>query len=284
MLSYRHAFHSGNHADCLKHLTLCLLLGMLTQKDKPLSYLDTHAGAGAYDLRGEFASRNREYQGGVAKIMGNARLRELVPGYYAALAALNPDLPEGAAPRAYPGSPTLAAALCRECDRLLLNELHPADHKALEQRFRHDPRVAVHRRDAYEALGALLPPTPRRGLCLIDPSYEVQGEIHSLLKALKGALAKWQVGIFAIWYPVLARELDYSKNLTHAISRLGPELLQVEMRVGPQPEGHGMCGSGMLILNPPYQLKERLGEMMDALYPALASEGGAARLAVFNGA
>lgn len=277
MLSYRHAFHSGNFADVQKHLVLCLLLRLLRQKDSPFSVIDTHAGAGIYSEDSDFASKNREYLSGIEKVIGNKALRELVPEYYAAIDKLRAENP-----KALPGSPYFEQLSLRQSDHLMLMDLHPADEDTLHRVFHRDHRISVQRRDAMKALGAAVPPLPRRGLCFIDPSYEEKDDYEKLVRALKTALRRWPSGIYAVWYPILARLADRSKNLTAELKHLNVPLLDCAVRVMPQPEEHGMCGSGMLILNYPYALPPLLEKLMPPLREALCDEEGEARLRILT--
>lgn len=277
MLSYRHGFHAGNHADIIKHLTLCLLIRSLNQKDKPYCLIDTHSGGGVYSQDSTFAQKNAEFRTGLNRILDDARLKTLVPEYFQSLEALRQN---GA--HLIPGSPYLEQRLLRENDRLVLNDLHPSEQQSLHRLFGRDQRVTIQNRDGYEALGGLLPPTPRRGLCFIDPSYEEKNEYHELVKGIKKGIARWATGIYAVWYPVLGRLIDHSKELTQDLRRLGLPMLQAELRVMPQQEERGMCGSGMLILNYPFGLDRELEDLMGPLYKALCDEGGEARLRVLN--
>lgn len=277
MLSYRHGFHAGNHADIIKHLTLCLLLRALNQKDKPYSIIDTHSGAGIYSQNSAFAQKNEEYQSGINKILQNRDLKRLVPEYYDTLDKLRQQDPS-----LMPGSPYLEAQLSREQDKLTFIDLHPAEAESLHKIFRRDHRINVQNRDGLEAIAALLPPTPRRGLCFIDPAYEEKNEYHELVKALKKGLARWAVGIYAVWYPVLGRLSDHSKELTQELRRLNVPLLQAELCIEPQQEIRGMCGSGMLIINYPYGLEKDLEEVVGALYKNLCGEGGTAKVKILT--
>lgn len=271
MLSYRHAFHAGNFADVFKHVLLVALLQALTRKDKPLSYLETHAGAGRYDLAGREAARTAEHRDGVWRVAQAASPPAVVARYLALLRVLDPSLPDGGTPRWYPGSPLIASSMLRQHDRLTLCELHPADADALESNFAGDRRVGVHRRDGYEALHALLPPTPRRGLVLVDPSYEVADEIALLQGALMRAFARWPVGVVAIWYPLLARK---PMTRLHESLRCAPipGVLAAEMLLRPADAPLGMNGCGMLIANPPWRLENEIGPVLQWLARVLAGD------------
>lgn len=277
MLSYRHGFHAGNHADVLKHMTLCLIMRSLTQKDKPATFIDTHSGAGLYDLTSDFARKNSEFQSGWELIKDHARLQELVPEYYRVCAQA---LKEPHASKCmYPGSPYFTYTLARPCDSLFFNDLHPAEYESLLQIFKHKQHVRVEMRACSDTLNALLPPLKKRGLIFIDPAYENKQEYIWCINDIKKSLGLFKQGVYAIWYPVLARIHDHSKNLTQGLKRLNVPLLQVELRVQAQEEEFGMCGSGLLIINPPYQLEDKLEPVINELYKSLCdNKTGNARL------
>lgn len=279
MLSYRHGYHAGNHADVLKHMILCLVLRSLNQKDKPYSVIDTHAGAGVYALNSVFASKNKEYLDGINKIISNKKLRELVPEYYDVIKSINENDNEVAY---YPGSPLFECALTREDDHLTFIDLHPAEIDTLKNNFRRDRRVNIQRRDGFEALNALLPPSPRRGLCVIDPSYEEKNDYPELIKYLKIAIKKWNIGNFLIWYPVLARTIDHSKKLVQDIKRLNLPLLQAELQIEPQAEDIGMCGSGVLLINYPFGIDSIIEAVMNELFITLGQNEAKAKVKILN--
>ncbi len=278
MLSYRHGFHAANFADVLKHMTLCLLLRSLNAKDKPYSVIDTHAGAGIYDLASAWAEKNQEFKSGYVKILGNEKLKALVPEYYAAIAKLQQEK----GPQAYPGSPYFEQCALRENDHLLLSDLHPTDEQILWENFHKDSRISVQRRDGLESLNAILPPVPRRGLCFIDPAYEEQNDYYEVVKAIRHGLKRWGTGIFCLWYPVLGRLSDHSKNLAQELKRLNLPLLQAEINVKAQEEERGMNGAGLLILNFPYNLDKELGSVLSELAKCLCQSTGSCRLKVLN--
>ncbi len=281
MLSYRHGFHAGNHADVLKHLTLCLILRALNAKDKPYTIIDTHAGAGLYDLSSGFARKTEEAQSGWLKIVGNARLTELVPEYFEVCAAAQ-KVPDASA-QMYPGSPFFEYQLSRPQDTIFVNDAHPAEYESLLAIFKRTRNVRVELRTCDKTIAALLPPLKKRGLIFIDPPYEDEKEYRQTVDAVKKGLQRFEQGIYVIWYPVLARLKDHSRNLVQAVRRLNRPLLQVELRVAAQAEDFGMCGSGMLVLNYPYQLEERLEPVVDELYQCLCDpEHGSAKLEILN--
>ena len=275
MLSYRHGFHAANHADILKHMILCLLLRALNRKEKPYSIIDTHSGSGIYNLSSAMALKNQEFRSGIKRVINNKGLKKIVPEFFEVLEQL-----KAADEQAYPGSPYFSASLMRDSDKLTLIDLHPTEFENLRRCFRRDERINIQNRDGLEALGAILPPTPRRGMCFIDPAYEEKNDYHALVKALKVGLSRWSTGIYAVWYPVLGKLKDHSKNLAADIKRLNVPLIQAELRVNEQDEVYGMCGSGMLILNYPYGLDKELSALMSELYKCLCNEKGEAKLKI----
>jgi 23S rRNA (adenine2030-N6)-methyltransferase len=271
-VNYRHAFHAGNFGDVLKHLVLVELLTRLTAKDKPLLFLDTHAGRGRYDLDSDESRRAGEAKAGILRLAAAGALPPAAQRYMEAVRATDPANAERI--RFYPGSPRLAAQLLRPLDRGALCELAPREAAALRQEFAGDRRFAVHERDGYEALAALVPPKERRGLVLIDPPYEAQDhEFGAIHDALGRALERWPTGVYAIWYPV---KLSGSVQRFHeALLQRGVERLFVaELCVHPRDSRAGLNGSGMAIVNPPWQSDLAIAEALPAVHAAL-SPGGA---------
>ena len=255
-MNYRHAFHAGNHADVFKHAALALVLEHLRAKPQPFAVLDTHAGLGAYDLESDEARRSPEYRDGIGRIFG----RELVsaPAYSQLVAQVNP---EGL--KTYPGSPEIVRAMLRDDDRLIACELHPEDAQALKARYRADRRIQTHQRNGYEAIGALTPPAERRGLVFIDPPFEKTDEAERLLAALTGGLKRWPGGIFMAWYPLKDRKVGSVLAAT-AQAAGWPKALRAEL----SPylwEENSLPGSGLLILNAPWKLDERLEALCEEL-------------------
>ena len=244
MLSYQHAYHAGNHADVQKHALLAWMLDYLTQKDKPLSYIETHAGRGLYDLSAPEALKTGEAAAGVARLQG------LLPASH----PYRRRLAEVAArfgPQAYPGSPLIAALTLRDTDPLHLAELHPQEYAALQTAMA--PWGAhIQQRDGFEMAFALTPPTPRRGLMLIDPSYEVKADYDRIPKILTQIARKWNVGILALWYPVLT-DAPHRPMLAD-LQTAFPNALRAEVGFPPARDGHRMVGSGLFVINPPYGL------------------------------
>ena len=263
-MNYRHAFHAGNHADVFKHAALSLILARLKEKPQPFAVLDTHAGVGLYDLASQPARRSGEFEGGVGKVLG--RPLAAAPAYAALLADLNPG---GLA--AYPGSPEIARRLLRDHDRLILCELHPEDFQVLKRRYRRDPRIAVHHRDGYEAIGALVPPPERRGLVFIDPPYEAPGEADRLARALTTGLRKWPTGVFCAWCPI--KDPQVRRTLVDAaIAGAFPKTLIAELSPYPRAPG-AMTGGALLLCNTPWRLDEALTALCRDLAPLLGDGG-----------
>jgi 23S rRNA (adenine2030-N6)-methyltransferase len=273
MLSYRHGFHAGNAGDVLKHAALAAALALLARKDRPLCYLESHAGAGRYDLAAARAAKTGEHRAGIGRLWDRTDAPAALEPYLRVVRAENPD----GALRRYPGSPAIAAALLRPGDRLVLMELNAADGEALRATFRGDRRVAVHRRDGYEGLVALVPPRERRGLALLDPSYEVESDYAVVVATVAAAHARWPGGCYAIWYPLLDRPL--SRRLARALVATGlRRILCAELRVDAR-DGPGMKGAGLLWVNPPFTLDAALAGALPWLASILGLGGaGAHRL------
>lgn len=265
MLSYRHGFHAGNFADVLKHSLVTLVVNALKQKDKPFVYIDTHAGAGKYSLKAEFAQKTGEYQQGIARIWGAEQAPAELHDYLAAVRAEN----TGRQLVRYPGSPQLVKRLVRAQDRLLLSELHSSDFEALQQLFAGDKQVIVAKEDGLQTLSKKLPPIQKRGLILIDPSYELRDEYKKIVTALATAHRHFATGIYAIWYPVIERAA--TENFMRQLMQTGiPKQLRIEHCVAEDGPGRGMTGSGMLFVNPPWQLDSQAQLLLPWLNNALA--------------
>lgn len=272
MLSYRHVFHAGNHADVLKHTVLLAVLAYLNQKEKPYWVIDTHAGAGGYRFDAGRAKTHAEYEDGVGRLWNRNDLPPLLADY---LAAVRVDNPDGQLKR-YPGSPLLALRALRPADRLRLFELHPADVKLLAAAVvavapDAQKRVAIRQEDGFDALKALLPPPPRRGLVVIDPAYENKNDYARVLAALKEGLQRFPTGTYLVWYPLLQK--NESIQLPGKLKKLAPEWLNATLTVkAPSPDGIGMHGSGVFLINPPWTLAAALKETLPWLVETLAVE------------
>ena len=255
MLSYRHGFHAGNHADVVKHLVLLGLLQKLLGKDKPFTYIDSHSGGGLYDLDSAAARVNSEHLTGVIPLWQKRGVDPLLNLYLDKVSEFNSTR----ALHHYPGSPSLALGCLRPDDRMHLLELHPAEVEALRTNMGRDNRVSIHHRDAFEGLLALTPPDPRRGLALIDPAYEEREDYQRVLSVVLKLQRRWPVGIIAVWYPLLARQRDRSTWFKATIARENlPDVLVIELSVLEQEEEFGMHGSGMLLINTPWQFREQI--------------------------
>jgi 23S rRNA (adenine2030-N6)-methyltransferase len=273
MLSYRHAFHAGNHADVLKHFIVVQLLSHLVLKDKPFWYIDSHAGAGLYALNSGYAAQNNEYASGITQLWSRTDLPAPLSDYVALVKNLNPD----GLLHQYPGSPMVAKALLRPQDRMRLFELHPTDSQILQQNFAgQGHQVLIQEADGFGALKSLLPPPPRRALLLIDPPYEDKQDYQRVVSAVREGLKRFANGVYAIWYPQLQRA--DAKQLPEQLKRLpASKWLHVALSVqSPGRDGFGMHGSGMFIINPPWQLYEILQGVMPYLREILGHDKEAA--------
>jgi len=255
-MNYRHAFHAGNFADVAKHIALARILVYLARKEAPFRFIDTHAGAGCYDLTSPEARRSPEWRDGIGRVLKSsppAPIAALIEPY---LSALGPRDPAGT-PLAYPGSPAIAQALMRPQDRLALSEAHPEERDKLVAALGRDARLSIVGTDGYVALNAYVPPKERRGLALIDPPFEEPDEARHVEEALARALHKWPTGIYVSWRPIREREAD--ARFLNSMAALGaPNMLRLELDVGPGPVGpHGqepLAKAGLLVVNPPYTL------------------------------
>jgi 23S rRNA (adenine2030-N6)-methyltransferase len=272
MLSYRHAFHAGNHADVLKHFVLVQLLEYFNQKDKPYWYIDTHAGAGCYSLDEAFARKNAEYEEGVARLLGRKDVPKELREYLKVVRDLNTD----GRLRLYPGSPCCAAAILRPDDAMRLFELHPADNRLLQQTFESSAsKVLILEQDGFTGINAFLPPPSRRALVLIDPPYEVKTDYRTVISMLKESLRRFATGTYVVWYPKL--QSMQSRELADKLKRLPiTSWLNVSLDVQkPSEDGFGMHGSGLFIINPPWTLPEMLKKVMPYLVEVLGLDDGA---------
>lgn len=272
MLSYRHAYHAGSHADILKHLVLMLCLEHMNTKEKAYTVVDTHAGAGMYLLGTPQARQTGEYAEGIGRLWARTDLPAPLGRLLAVLGAVNGD---GRLQR-YPGSPWIAAHLARPRDRLRFAELHPTDHALLRRTFEaQEPRVTVERSDGLMLLKAALPPPSKRGLVLIDPSYEMKNEYLKVAQAIKDALQRFATGTYLVWYPLLP--LLEASQLPQKLKKAGAgHWLQATLQVrSPSGESRGMRGSGMFVINPPWTLAAQLEQTLPFLANVLAQDAGA---------
>ena len=270
-MNYRHAFHAGNHADALKHVVLLALCDALVAKPAPCFALDTHAGRGLYRLEGEEARRSGEADAGIARLRPG--VDPAIDRYLAAISACRAQCGDDA----YPGSPWLLAHALRAQDRIACCELQPEEARALKANFAGDARIAVHQRDGYAAIKALLPPKVdgeriARGLVLVDPPYEAQlAEFDAAFAALREGLSRWPQAAFVLWYPIKQRRA-LQPMLREAAALPAKSALLAELLVRADDSPLRMNGSGLLLLNPPFGIEERLGTALPALR-ALLEEG-----------
>ncbi|MBD8066529.1 23S rRNA (adenine(2030)-N(6))-methyltransferase RlmJ [Devosia sp. PTR5] len=270
-MNYRHAFHAGNFADVVKHTILSRILAYLMRKDAPFRVIDTHAGVGLYDLRGDEAGRTGEWQEGIARLI-DAKLAspvaEVVEPYLSAVRAQNQD----GRLRYYPGSPMITRHMMRPQDRLMALELHPSDAWALRKNFTDDFQVRVTTLDGWAAMGTHLPPKEKRGLVVVDPPFEEKGEFTRMAQSLEKAHARWPGGIYAYWYPIKEpREVDaYIK----ALKASGiPKILRIELSIDRPTTPPRLHGTGMIVVNPPYVLEAEMRTLLPALAELLSDHG-----------
>jgi 23S rRNA (adenine2030-N6)-methyltransferase len=272
MLSYLHGFHAGNHADVLKHTVLTLVLEHMTDKDKPFLYLDTHAGAGRYDLGTVRSQKVLEFETGISRLWAKrAKAPAALDGYLQLIADMNP---KGNLAH-YPGSPWIARAHLREQDRMQLFELHSKEFAQLERLFPKQRRVTAKQSDGFQGLKALLPPVERRAVTLIDPSYEIKTDHRTVVQALADAYKRFSSGVYLLWYPILDRRQLERLERELVASTLRNVLLAELCIAAP---GKGMNGSAMVMVNPPWQLSDTLAGILPFLHDVLAGAGGGHRL------
>jgi 23S rRNA (adenine2030-N6)-methyltransferase len=270
-VNYRHAFHAGNFADVFKHAVLCRILMHLRAKPAAFRVIDTHAGAGLYDLAGAEASRSGEWRDGIARLMAAelaAPVAALLAPYLEVVNALN----ERGRLTAYPGSPALARAWLRPQDRLIACEVEPKAAAALRQNLRGDARIKTLEIDGWTALSAYVPPMERRGLVLVDPPFEEASDFPHLAHGLAAAHRKWATGIYALWYPI--KGVSERDALAKSLRRLGiAKILRAEMIVAPLSNPERLNGCGMILVNPPWTLESELAVLLPALAGILARDG-----------
>ncbi|OCG07147.1 rRNA methyltransferase [Gilliamella sp. wkB178] len=267
MLSYRHSYHAGNHADVLKHIVLTLCIEALKEKEKPFLYLDTHSGAGRYLLQGEHAEKTGEYLSGINLIWQQPNIPDLLNTYISILKRYNPY----ETLKYYPGSPLIAKQLLREQDQLNLTELHPTDYPLLRQEFSKHKRSRVLREDGFAQLKSKLPPKSRRGIILIDPSYEIKNDYQQIPTAILDAYKRFATGVYLIWYPVVSR--TQTQRMIENIVNLGiKRISQFELAIKPDNNQKGMTASGMIVINPPWKLQQQMQTIMPWLKEILDTE------------
>ena len=268
MLSYRHSFHAGNFADVIKHIVLIEILESLTQKDKPFDYIDTHSGAGIFNLKSGDALKLQEHATGIDKLKPK-QFPEL-KSYFDTVKAHNPS-PKVSV---YPGSPAIAKHYLRPKDRGWMFELHPKDYQSLSNNMKTSRKIRVTCDDGLKKLDSLLPPTSRRGLVLIDPSYEVKFEYDQVIKTVVNAHKRFATGTYAIWYPVIDRKTI--ERMEAKLVRSGIKNIQrFELGVAPDSAERGMTSSGMFVINPPWKLMQTMTSLLPRLAETLSQEGPA---------
>jgi 23S rRNA (adenine2030-N6)-methyltransferase len=278
-MNYRHAFHAGSFADVIKHIVLVRILLYLQEKPAAFRVIDTHAGAGRYDLTGEEAERSGEWKSGIARMMqarfSDKALPLLLP-YLDIVRAFN----SGADLTAYPGSPLIARALLRPQDRLTACEIEPGARKALIDALRRDTQARVVDLDGWTALTAFVPPKERRGLVLIDPPFEAKDEFEQLAAGFRAAFQKWPTGSYLLWYPVKSRRAadTLAREVAEAAAGAKPagKCLRLEFSVAPQEAGGPLASTGLLMINPPWTLQGELRSILPELEKPLG-QGGAGR-------
>lgn len=267
MLSYRHAFHAGNFADVLKHSVLTLVLEYMTRKEKGFYYIDSHSGAGMYSLADEYAQKTGEFKNGIAKIINQGDIPEALTDYIDLIKSLNDETELDY----YPGSPAIARYFDRRQDSAHLFELHPTDNKLLTDYCQRWNKSHVNQSDGYQGVLSLLPPPSRRGVVLIDPPYELKEDYPKAVNTIFKAYKKFATGTYILWYPVVKRELVEKMNAQFMNSDI-KNLLQVEYCQLNDTDEYGMTGTGLFIVNPPWQLKNQLNEILPYLIEKLGNE------------
>lgn len=269
MLSYRHSFHAGNHADVVKHIVLMLIIESLQKKEKGFYYLDTHAGVGHYKLESFEANKTGEYLEGIARLWDRDDLPEEVAKYVKMIKKLNNNKSQL---RYYAGSPLIAANMLRPQDRALLTELHPSDYPLLRKNFSDFKNVTTKRDNGFQQLKSTLPPKERRGLVLIDPPYELKEDYQLVVQALMEGYKRFATGTYAIWYPVVLRQ--QIKQMIRNLESTGiRNILQIELAVKPDADNRGMTASGMIVINPPWKLASQMKKILPYLNKVLTPEG-----------
>lgn len=270
MLSYRHSFHAGNHADVLKHICQMLIIESLQQKEKGFYYLDTHAGTGRYRLSSEQAEKTGEFIDGIGRLWQRDDMPATVQRYVNYIKKVNSGAKQL---HYYAGSCLLAAMMLRPQDRALFTELHPSDFPLLRNQFKANPQIKVKREDGFLQLKSTLPPQERRGLVLIDPPYELKQDYELVVSALQQGYKRFATGIYAIWYPVVFRQQikQLIKRLEHSGIR---KILQIELGVKQDNAQRGMTASGMIVVNPPWQLEQQMQQILPYLSQVLSQGKG----------
>jgi 23S rRNA (adenine2030-N6)-methyltransferase len=268
-MNYRHAYHAGNFADCFKHALLLALLDSFGRKPAPYFVLDTHAGAGVYDLDAETSQRTGEADTGIRRLLRSSS--PALQRYLGLVGQLG----------LYPGSPSLIHAVLREQDRLACCELHPEDATTLRRQFRHDPHVEVHERSGWEGLGALLPPKEKRGLVFIDPPFEARDEFITLADGLCRGHRRFSHGVFAAWYPI--KQMAAVRTFhAHMVASGIRDIITIELHLRETINPDRLNGCGLLVINPPYQFETQAGVLANAVLNGLGEDETGALTAVLR--
>lgn len=277
-MNYRHAYHAGNFADVIKHIILIIVLSALKRKETPFCFLDTHAGIGLYDLQSIAAQKKQEYHQGILPLLsvGSADLPESIQHYIDAVLSLQP-FRDDAALSFYPGSPWIAQTVLRPQDQMILCELHADDYRTLKQNMTEFDRVAVHHMDGYSGMKAFLPPKLKRGLVMIDPPFEVNNEFDLIVNSITYALKHWRSGHFMIWYPIKDKKVVHS--FYERIRSLNVESFAVHFsllsaaKVTKGSEDNKLSSCGILLIQPPFQVKEQIQSVLPLISSALQARG-----------
>lgn len=272
-MNYRHVYHAGNFADVVKHIVLSRILDYLKRKPGAFRVIDTHAGIGLYDLTSEEAQKTGEWRGGIGPALEAAlpkNVAELIAPYLDVVRSVN----EGDEVRYYPGSPVLTRALLRSIDRLSAIELHPDDNEVLKERFAGDWQVKVMELDGWLAMGAHLPPKEKRGVVLIDPPFEIEGEFDRMVSALTKAHKRWPGGTYAFWYPIKNHAAVEQFRADLAATGI-PKIMDIVFELRQPSAEPRLDGTGMIVVNPPYLLEEEMGVILPALRDVLAEDKSA---------
>ena len=269
MLSYRHSFHAGNPADVLKHLVLAQVLQYQTIKDKPLDYIDTHSGAGFFELSSSDAQKTQEYKEGIAKLWQHSSEHEALNDYIALIKSFN----DGDELAFYPGSPKIAEHYLRRQDKGWFFELHPRDLQLLEQNMQGKRSIRVRGENGFAGLIGLLPPASRRACVLIDPPYEIKDDYDTVISTLVKAYQRFATGTYMIWYPVVDRERI--NTMEQGLIESGMRNIQLfELATQADTDVHGMTASGMIVINPPWKLKQTMDSVLPELVELLSDPSG----------
>jgi 23S rRNA (adenine2030-N6)-methyltransferase len=280
MLSYRHAFHAGNHADILKHYTFSVVLDYFNQKDKAYCVIDTHAGAGMYQLTDAFSQKNKEFETGISKLLLATSLPDSLSLFKTMVRSFN--TPKNL--NLYPGSPKVSQYFLRSSDQLRLFEIHPSDYKILQENFSLEKtkQTVISMQDGFKGLTACLPPSTKRGIIIIDPPYEDKHDYQRVVDAIQSSLKRFATGTYIIWYPLLQR--NEPAQMISALQQMNlSNWLNVTLEVSkPSDDGLGMFGSGLYIINPPWTLPKILEESLPYLQELLGQDSKASAHLAFK--